>query len=130
VELRSQVVGSDGPETLDAIDALGRCYLLQGHFDEAEPLLRDGLAIRERVTLDDWRRFRTGLMLGEAILGQKRFDEAETFLSQSFAGLQSKFNTVPPEQRADLKLTENRIARLYESLGRKDKASQWRMKAG
>jgi tetratricopeptide (TPR) repeat protein len=126
LEIHRQDTASDRPQTLDAIDSLARCFLVQRRYDTAEPLLREALKARERMMPDDWRRFHTGVNLGEALLGQRRFDEAESSFSGSLAGIRSRSKAIPADQRAVLADGLNRIARLYESLGDKNKADQLR----
>jgi hypothetical protein len=79
---------------------------------------------------DDWHLFNTEFMLGESMLGQRRFVEAESFFSRSLAGIRSRFKAIPPDQRAVLRVAVSRVARLYESLGDKQKADQWRKQTG
>ena len=46
-------------------------------WSEAEPLLRECLAIRAKAVPDDWRRFDAMSLLGGALLGQGTYAEAE-----------------------------------------------------
>lgn len=49
-------------------------------WDEAEPLLREALTIREAKEPDEWRTFVTRSMLGGAMLGQKKYADSEPLL--------------------------------------------------
>ena len=53
-------------------------------------MLREGLAIREKVTSDDWRRFHTMSQLGEALLGQGRHAEAESLIVSGYEGMKAR----------------------------------------
>ena len=44
-----RVVGSDRPQTLNAMARLGRVLQMQGRLDEAQPYLREALAVAERL---------------------------------------------------------------------------------
>ena len=41
---------------------------------EAEPFLRECLAIREKTQADDWKTFNTRSLLGGSLLGQKKYE--------------------------------------------------------
>lgn len=45
------------------------------------------LAIREKSQPEDWSTFNTLSMLGQALLGQGKFTEAEPLLLQGCAGM-------------------------------------------
>ena len=47
---------------------LGALLIEKRLFTEAEPLLREFLAIREKAAPNDWRTFNTRSMLGSALL--------------------------------------------------------------
>ena len=53
-------------------------------------MLREVLAIREKVRPDAWTTFNTKSMLGEALLGQKRYAEAEPLLLAGYRGMKER----------------------------------------
>ena len=53
---------------------------------EAEPLLRECLAIREKTQPDVWPTFNTQSLLGGALLGQKKYADAEPLLLAGLRG--------------------------------------------
>ena len=59
---------------------IGLGLLQQKKWTEAEPLLRECLAIREKTQPDVWSTFNTQSLLGGALLGQKKYAEAEPLL--------------------------------------------------
>ena len=74
-------LGRDHPETLQAFASLAALYRDQGRYDQAEPLLVETLATRQRVlpsdnaeTLDCVRE------LAVLFTSQGRYDEAESLL--------------------------------------------------
>jgi hypothetical protein len=68
-------------------------------------------------------------MLGEALLGQKKYTAAEPFLLKGYEGMKQREKTIPPAYRP-IRLREGleRLVGLYEAWGKKDKAGQWRQK--
>ena len=63
---------------------------------EAELLLHENLSIAEKPRPDDWRLFITRSMIGEALLGQQRFDEAELLLIAAYEGMNERKSTIQP----------------------------------
>src|SRR5262249_42490967 len=88
--------------------------------------LRECLAIRQRIQPDDWTTFDTRSLLGEALLGQKKYAEAEPLLLEGNEGMKKREAQIPPESRPRLTRALERLVRLYESWGKKDKAARWR----
>jgi hypothetical protein len=62
------------------------------------------------------------------LLGQGKYAEAEPLLLEGYEGMNKKGPKAAPA--APLRLTEalERLVRLYEATGRKDKADEWRKK--
>ena len=50
----------------------------------AEPLLRESLAISAKQAPDAWFTFNTQALLGGALLGQKKYAEAEPLLLRGY----------------------------------------------
>ena len=86
---RRETAKSDRPSLANALVTLGQNLLRQPNWSEAEPILRECLAIREKKFPDDWSRFDALSLLGAAMLGQERFAEAEPTLVQGYDGPES-----------------------------------------
>ena len=56
---------------------LGALLVRNGKWTEAEPVLRECLAIREKNQPDEWSTFNTRSQLGGSLLGQGKHAEAE-----------------------------------------------------
>lgn len=84
-------------------------------WDEAEPLLREALAIRQASASDAWTTFNTTSLLGAALLGQCRFSEAESMLLAGYDGMKQREGTIPPRAATRLPEALRRIVQLYES---------------
>ena len=64
--LVSRSSGRTHPDTLQSQSNLAQAYLTVGRSAEAEPLLRECLAVREKTQPDDWRTFRPAASSGAA----------------------------------------------------------------
>ena len=76
---------------------IGLGLLQQKKWTEAEPLLRESLAIREKTQPDVWTTFNTKSLLGGALLGQKKYAEAEPLLLAGYEGMKQREKTIPPQ---------------------------------
>src|SRR5207249_1243687 len=76
--------------------AVAGWHLLQArHFLEAEPLLRECLLIRAQAEPDSWGTFITKSLLGGALLGQKRYADAEPLLLAGYEGMKERAAKIP-----------------------------------
>ena len=95
--------------------------------ESAAQILRECAAILEKKQPGRWTKFRAQSLLGVALLGQRKYAEAEPFLLQGYEGLKAREEQIPPPLGRH-RVTEagERIVRLYEGWGRVDKAGEWR----
>jgi non-specific serine/threonine protein kinase/serine/threonine-protein kinase len=117
--------GPDHPQTLRSVNALARAYL-PDRPGPAEPLLREALAIREQKLPDDWRTFETQSLLGGSLLGQEKYADAEPFVLRGYEGMKGREAKIPAPSRKVLPEALDRIIRLYDAWGKKEKAEVWR----
>jgi tetratricopeptide (TPR) repeat protein len=105
---------------------LGRVLLLQKKYADAEPPLRECLAIFEKDKDELWLSQARSL-LGGSLLGQKKYGDAEPLLLQGYEGLarKDKDSTFP---MAFLPEALERLMQLYEETDRPEKAAEWRKK--
>jgi hypothetical protein len=120
----------DGPEsaTFAAELATQAGDMLRGHRHAgAESLLRECLTILEKKQPGAWMTFHARSLLGDALLGQARYDDAEPLLVQGYEGLKAREGQIP-RLYARYRITEagRRIVRLYEAWGRAGQAAEWR----
>jgi hypothetical protein len=101
-----------------------KALLDQGKFAEAEPIARACLAIRQKQTPDDWLTFNTQSMLGGALLGQKRYAEAEPLLLSGDEGMKQRAGQISPAGKIRLKEALQRLVELYEATNRPDRAAE------
>jgi eukaryotic-like serine/threonine-protein kinase len=119
-------LGPDHPSTVAMMSNAGTCYILAGQAAKAEPLLRECLAIRERKPVAPWVTFDTKSVLGAALLGQKKYSEAEPLLLAGYQGMKEREATITSTFKIRLVEALERLVQLYEAMGNKEKAKEWR----
>jgi tetratricopeptide (TPR) repeat protein len=119
--------GDDDPRTTGKMAQLAVNLMLQKKHGEAEPVLRDCLAIREKNQPDEWTTFTARSLLGEALLGQKKYADAEPLLKEGYDGLKQRRDKIPEAFRK-VRMAEalQRLVQLYEATDNKDEAARWR----
>ena len=105
---------------------IGSSLLAAKAYVQAEPLLRESLAIRERVAPDEWWTFSVMSWLGGALLGQKKYIDAEPLLVAGYEGMKQREKTIPPPLKPRLTEAVERLVQLYEATARPDEAAKWR----
>jgi hypothetical protein len=94
-----------------------------GRAREAEPLLRNGLELRQRaLPSGHWLIAASESALGACLVASRRFREAEGLLLQGYEGLRvSRGDT--HERTVEVR---SRLVALYEAWGRPDRAAAFR----
>jgi tetratricopeptide (TPR) repeat protein len=129
----AQVRGQFGQgdlRTADVMALLGYCLIRQAKWSEAEPVLRECLAIREHAQADAWKTCNARSLLGEALLGLARYAEAEPLVLSGYEGLKTSEMAIPSEGRRRLDDASRRVVRLYEAWGKPDRVAEWKAKLG
>jgi tetratricopeptide (TPR) repeat protein len=106
------------------------CEVLRREVDtllpaEAEPILRECLALLAKTQPDHWRTFHTRSLLGGALLGQKKYKDAEPLLLAGYRGMMKRERAIPPPDRVRLTEALERLVQLSEAVGTRDKAADW-----
>jgi tetratricopeptide (TPR) repeat protein len=125
--IRRKNLGNENLETAVAMSGLGRVLLDKGKFGEAESMYRECLVIREKSIPDAWFTFYTRSLLGETLLGQKKFIEAEPLLLSGYEGMKKRAEKIQDRSKV-LPEAVQRVIQLYEATGQSDKAADWKMK--
>jgi hypothetical protein len=120
--------GNESVELAGALAWFGRHHLLQKKYTEAEPILRECLAIRAKKMPDSWLFFNTQSILGGSLLGQKKYADAEPLLLASYEGMMQRADKIPAPAKPRLTEALQRLVQLYEATGEIDKADKWRKK--
>jgi serine/threonine protein kinase/Tfp pilus assembly protein PilF len=111
--------------------ALGWLRTRTGRAEQGEELLREAMTICHKAwpanrwpPAGHWRPADAESRLGGCLTELQRFEEAEKLLLGSYETLQKASGT-PPVRRIE---AADRIVKLYETLGKPDKAAEWRAK--
>jgi tetratricopeptide (TPR) repeat protein len=116
----------DSPQLAGLLAQIGMGLLEQKKWTEAEPLIRECLAIREKSQSDFWLTFNTTSMLGGALLGQKKYAGAEPLLLAGYEGMKKRQKTIPPQGKIRLTEALERLVQLYEEMDKKEDGARWR----
>jgi hypothetical protein len=106
---------------------LGTVLLQQQRWTDAEPVLRDCLAGRQKQIPDSWLPFNTQSQLGGALLGQKKYAEAEPLLVKGYEGMKTREKAIPKAGGGELRIPEalDRLIELYNALNQPHEAKKW-----
>jgi hypothetical protein len=99
---------------------------VQERWAEAEPFLRECLAIRLKARLDSWTTFNAQSMLGGALLGQKKHADAEPLLLVGYEGMKQRAKSMPELEANHLREALDRLIESYTVLDKPDEAKKWR----
>jgi tetratricopeptide (TPR) repeat protein len=114
------------PDRAAALAVRGSLLLSQNKPVEAELKLRDCLAIRDKIQPDDWTTFHAKSLLGEALLKQKKYADAEPFLRSGYEGLKKHEADIPTSDKPRLAKALQRLVQLYTAWGKHDEADKWK----
>jgi serine/threonine protein kinase len=120
-----RVAGADSLQYSAALVTFGLNLLHEKHWAEAEAVVREALTIYEHRESDNWRMFNTKALLGEALLGQQKYSEAESLLKAGYEGMKQRAETVPPEDEVCLTEALDRLIELAEATGKVEEAKMW-----
>jgi tetratricopeptide (TPR) repeat protein/tRNA A-37 threonylcarbamoyl transferase component Bud32 len=127
---RRQGVKPQSPVLAPDLSALGRNLLCQRRWSEAEPLLRESVAILDKATPDDWSHYDALSMLGDSLTGEHRYSQAEPPLLAGYEGIIARRDHVPAAQRSRVCEAAERVVRLYEVWNKPQEAALWKSKVG
>jgi serine/threonine protein kinase/tetratricopeptide (TPR) repeat protein len=125
--LQRRKLAPDDLSLADTLNWLAINLRRQQREAEAEPVFRECLTIREHRLPDDWLTFNTKSQFGHALVGLKRYDEAEPLLLSGYNGLKAHSDRIPSKSRNRLiEAAGQRIVQLYRAWGQREKSKQWR----
>jgi tetratricopeptide (TPR) repeat protein len=112
-----------------ALARLGKLRFQAGRPSDAEPLLRECLAIREtseKLQRNEVGTFNARSLLGKALLDQQKYAEAEPLLLQGYEGLKQREAKIPATTLVRLTEALEWLVQLYEATDRSAEAAKWR----
>ena len=95
-------------------------------FAVAEEMLCESLAIRVKAQPDTWTTFNTQVLLGGALLSQKKYADAEPMLVAGYEGMNQREAKIPAQGKVRLTEALERLVQLSEETGRPGEAAKWR----
>jgi tetratricopeptide (TPR) repeat protein len=116
----------DSPQLAGTLAQYGSVLLQAKAFADAEPTLRECLAIREKTEPDAWTTFNTRSLLGGALLGQRKYAEAEPMLRQGYEGMKAREKTIPQAAATRIPQALDRLIELYTATNKPDEVAKWR----
>ncbi len=125
VESARGTLPKESPDLAGKLAVFSMTLLALKAWDEAEPMIREVLTIRDAKAPDDWTTFNTKSMLGGALLGQKKFTEAEPLLLDGYRGMKQREATIPPQGKVRIPEALERLVELYKSIDKPDAAAKW-----
>lgn len=120
-----KAVPKDSPQLAGLLAPIALALLQCKAFKEAEPLLHESMAIREKAEPDKWTTFNVQSSLGGALLGQKKYAEAEPLLLAGYEGLKQREAAIPAQRKIRLAEAADRLVELYTATGKAEELKQW-----
>jgi hypothetical protein len=130
LESRCRVLGPRHARTTDTMESRREARIRAGKYAEAEPLLRECLAIQKQAAPDGYPRFHTESLLGQSLLHQAKYAEAEPLLLSGYAGLTQREARMPAVRRPTISEAGHATVVLYVLWGKRAEAAQWRAEVG
>nr|AIE90225.1 serine/threonine protein kinase [uncultured marine thaumarchaeote AD1000_01_F04] len=122
-----RVLGDDHLNTKNTINGLAKALNAQKRYAESEQLLRAIIHSGSNNAGEvDWRVAQARSLLGAALAGQQRHQQAETHLLEGFTRLES---SVPAGNRKKfLSQAIERLVKLYDAWDKPNEAQEWRVR--
>jgi hypothetical protein len=116
----------DSPQLAQHLATAGRVLLQARAFSDAENLLRECFTIRQKTQSDAWSTFNTQSTLGEALMGQRKYAEAEPLLLKGYEGMKVREKTIPGSGKIRIPEALDRLIELYTATNKPDEVKKWR----
>jgi serine/threonine protein kinase/lipopolysaccharide biosynthesis regulator YciM len=126
VDLERRQAGADSPRYARVLTSMGLAFLRQKDWSDAAAILREALAIRQAKEPDDWTTFNTRSLLGGALLGQKKYADAEPLLRAGYEGMKQRADKIPPPSKTRLVEALNPLIELAEATNRSVEVKRWK----
>jgi eukaryotic-like serine/threonine-protein kinase len=118
-------LSKESPQLAELLADIGLILLQQQGFSDAEPILREALAIREKAQPEVWTTCNTQSMLGGALLGQKKYADAEPLLLHGYEGMKHREDKIPLPGKIRLVEAVDRLIELNTALEKPDELKKW-----
>jgi tetratricopeptide (TPR) repeat protein len=128
VRLHRAKLGAKNYMTRQSLNDLARGYLAAKQPEKAAPLVEESLAISEQEQPNGFLTWSTKLMLGTALVAQKKYSEAEPLLLRVYESVRQDDGKFRQERNFVRTQTLEQLIQLYDGWGKKDEAEKWRKK--
>ena len=126
VASRRKVLGADSLTFANLLTNVGQELLAHRQYPAAETYFRELQTILRARQTSTWGAFNAESLLGGALLGQKKYAEAEPLLLSGYNGMKARETAIPPAARPNLPAAAERLVRLYEEWDKPGEAAKWR----
>jgi serine/threonine protein kinase/tetratricopeptide (TPR) repeat protein len=123
--LLKQHSGMESPGAAE-LAVLGRNLFQLKKYTEAESIFRQSLAIQAKKNSNTRLTFLVQSMLGGALLGQKRYGDAELLLLEGYRGMTRDATTPIVTRFPHVTEAVERLIQLYDAWPKPDEAAKWR----
>ena len=121
-----KALGEDHPSLGACHYGLAQTLLSEKKYPQAETEVRAALAFYEKRMSDDLIRFEVMGMLGAALVGQKKYADAEPLLLKGYQGLKDREKTIPELGKIRIPETLDRLIDLSVATNKPDDVRKWR----
>ena len=125
-ELAKSHYGPESKEYTNILSLTGLAMLELQRWEAAEKSARTSLTIREKIQPDIWNTFNSRSMLGGALLGQKKYADAEPLLIAGYEGMKQREKTIPAEGKLRLPEALDRLVQFYTESNKPDEVEKWK----
>lgn len=106
--------------------ALGENLLHQKKWVQAALVLLDAITLGQNYAPYYWKTFHSRSLLGGALLGQKKYTEAEPLLLKGYEGMKQREKTIPLQGKIRIPEALERLIQLYEQTNKPAEAAKWK----
>jgi hypothetical protein len=128
VERNRQAAGPETPEFGKTLAVVSHQLLKARQFSTAELYLRECLTVWRRTQPEDWSTYYAQLRLGESLLGQENYSEAQPALLGGYEGIMKRKDLLPTAAKVRLAEVLQQIVDLYTLREKPIEAQRWRAK--
>jgi len=94
-------------------------------YEEAEVHLREAWNAYKLRYPSLWKNFLLQSILGEALLGQEKWKEAEPMLLEGFQGMKEREDLMYWNEKSSLEKAAKRLVTLYKGMNNEAEAAKW-----
>ena len=114
-----------GIQLADKLTNIAQVLVRFTRFAEAEPLLQESMTIRKELEPDKWSSYNGISLLGESLLGQGKWEEAQPLIWAGYEGMKLGIANEPNASKERLREHVNRVIEHYSKLQVLSELSKW-----